>query len=136
MSKLIWIRNHRVNRTNPWLALTKDVIKIGSLVMDIFYAFRVLFFYKKYFWIPTLAYSLLCYLPNSKQFTTFLRCWMNETLYTNVLVAPVCISMLLNLLFLFNIVRVLLLKLQAPLGQQGAGGPSRNIIQAFRYVTH
>lgn len=57
---------------------------------------------------------------------------MNETVYTNVLVAPVCVSMLLNLLFLCNIVRVLVLKLKAPLGPQGNSGPSRNIIQAFR----
>lgn len=57
---------------------------------------------------------------------------MNETSYNYVLSAPVCLSMLLNLLFLFNIVRVLLLKLKAPLGQQGAGGPSRNMLQAFR----
>lgn len=60
---------------------------------------------------------------------------MNETPYRYVLVAPVCLSMLLNLLFLCNIVRVLLLKLKAPLGPQGTGGgPSRNILQAFRYV--
>ncbi|KAJ6641752.1 Calcitonin gene-related peptide type 1 receptor, partial [Pseudolycoriella hygida] len=60
------------------------------------------------------------------------ECWMNETIYTNVLVAPVCLSMLCNLLFLCNIVRVLVLKLKAPLGPQGNSGPSRNIIQAFR----
>lgn len=50
-----------------------------------------------------------------------------------VLIVPVCLSMLLNLLFLCNIVRVLLLKLKAPAGPQAAGGgPSRNILQAFR----
>jgi calcitonin receptor-like len=58
---------------------------------------------------------------------------MNESPFTNVLVAPVCLSMLLNLLFLCNIVRVVLLKLKAPAmpGQQ-ASGPSRTILQAFR----
>lgn len=61
-------------------------------------------------------------------------CWMNETPYNTVLIAPVCLSMLLNLLFLCNIVRVLLLKLRAPAGPQGAGAPSRNILQAFRWV--
>lgn len=60
-----------------------------------------------------------------------IRCWMNETAYTNILVAPVVISMILNLLFLCNIVRVLLLKLKAPAGPQGSA-PSRNILQAFR----
>ncbi|XP_055539715.1 calcitonin gene-related peptide type 1 receptor isoform X2 [Wyeomyia smithii] len=60
-----------------------------------------------------------------------IQCWMNESTYANVLVAPVCISMLLNLLFLCNIVRVVLLKLKAPAGPQGTG-PSRTILQAFR----
>lgn len=62
------------------------------------------------------------------------RCWMNTSSYMNVLVAPVCISMLLNLLFLCNIVRVVLLKLRAPASMaNGTGsGPSRNILQAFR----
>lgn len=57
---------------------------------------------------------------------------MDESWYTNVLVAPVCISMLLNLLFLCNIVRVVLLKLKAPAGNSGAA-PSRTILQAFRW---
>lgn len=56
---------------------------------------------------------------------------MNEGDYSYILVAPVCLSMLLNLLFLCNIVRVLLLKLKAPAGIQN-GGPSRTILQAFR----
>uniref|UniRef100_A0A336MGY9 CSON015149 protein n=1 Tax=Culicoides sonorensis TaxID=179676 RepID=A0A336MGY9_CULSO len=60
-----------------------------------------------------------------------IQCWMDESAYTNVLVAPVCISMLLNLLFLCNIVRVVLLKLKAPAGNSGAP-PSRTILQAFR----
>lgn len=59
------------------------------------------------------------------------RCWMNETAYTNILVVPVVISMILNLLFLCNIIRVVLLKLKAPAGPQGSA-PSRTILQAFR----
>ncbi|CAO1399910.1 unnamed protein product [Diamesa tonsa] len=60
-------------------------------------------------------------------------CWMNESSFTKVLVAPVCLSMLLNLLFLCNIVRVVLLKLKAPAGPGTQGsGPSRNILAAFR----
>lgn len=66
-------------------------------------------------------------------FLSVCSCWMNETPYTNILVAPVCISMMLNLMFLCNIVRVLFMKLRAPAGPQG-GAPSRNILQAFRYV--
>lgn len=60
-----------------------------------------------------------------------IECWMNETVYDNVFKAPVCILMLLNLLFLCNIIRVVLLKLKAPAGPQGTG-PSRTILQAFR----
>lgn len=58
---------------------------------------------------------------------------MFETVHTDVLRAPVVISLMLNLLFLCNIVRVLFMKLRAPAGPQG-GAPSRNILQAFRYV--
>lgn len=54
-------------------------------------------------------------------------------MHYNVLRAPVVISLMLNLLFLCNIVRVLFMKLRAPAGPQG-GAPSRNILQAFRYV--
>lgn len=60
---------------------------------------------------------------------------MNETSYTNILVAPVVISMVLNLLFLCNIIRVVLLKMKAPAGPQGSSAPSRNILQAFRWVS-
>jgi calcitonin receptor-like len=57
---------------------------------------------------------------------------MDESEYNSVLVIPVVTSMVLNLIFLFNIVRVVLLKLRAPAGPQG-GGPSRTILQAFRW---
>ena len=56
---------------------------------------------------------------------------MDESEYNSVLVVPVVTSMVLNLIFLFNIVRVVLLKLRAPAGPAG-GGPSRTILQAFR----
>ncbi|KAH8245816.1 hypothetical protein KR038_000057 [Drosophila bunnanda] len=61
-----------------------------------------------------------------------MHCWMNSTDYDNILVVPVCISMFLNLLFLCNIVRVVLLKLNAPASIQGSCGPSRTVLQAFR----
>ncbi|KAL6434739.1 hypothetical protein ACFW04_005156 [Cataglyphis niger] len=48
----------------------------------------------------------------------------------NVLVYPVCVSTMLNLLFLFNIVRVLLTKLRA--GPAIGTRPSRSMLQAFR----
>jgi calcitonin receptor-like len=48
----------------------------------------------------------------------------------NVLVYPVCVSTMLNLLFLFNIVRVLLMKLRA--GPAIGTRPSRSMLQAFR----
>ncbi|XP_033247623.1 calcitonin gene-related peptide type 1 receptor isoform X2 [Drosophila miranda] len=61
-----------------------------------------------------------------------IHCWMSPTDYDNILVVPVCISMFLNLLFLCNIVRVVLLKLNAPASIQGSCGPSRTVLQAFR----
>ncbi|XP_012282476.1 calcitonin gene-related peptide type 1 receptor isoform X2 [Orussus abietinus] len=59
-----------------------------------------------------------------------LQCWINEGNYMNVLVYPVCVSTLLNLLFLCNIVRVLLTKLRA--GPAIGSRPSRSMLQAFR----
>lgn len=76
-----------------------------------------------------LQYGLLRGLHGDESDT--IQCWMNETSYTNILVAPVVISMILNLLFLCNIIRVVLLKLKAPAGPQGSA-PSRTILQAFR----
>ncbi|XP_070160430.1 calcitonin receptor isoform X5 [Polyergus mexicanus] len=58
------------------------------------------------------------------------QCWINEGNYMNVLVYPVCVSTMLNLLFLFNIVRVLLMKLRA--GPAIGTRPSRSMLQAFR----
>nr|XP_050866511.1 calcitonin gene-related peptide type 1 receptor-like isoform X1 [Vespula vulgaris]XP_050866512.1 calcitonin gene-related peptide type 1 receptor-like isoform X1 [Vespula vulgaris]XP_050866513.1 calcitonin gene-related peptide type 1 receptor-like isoform X1 [Vespula vulgaris]XP_050866514.1 calcitonin gene-related peptide type 1 receptor-like isoform X1 [Vespula vulgaris]XP_050866515.1 calcitonin gene-related peptide type 1 receptor-like isoform X1 [Vespula vulgaris] len=58
------------------------------------------------------------------------QCWINEGNYMSVLVYPVCVSTLLNVLFLFNIVRVLLMKLRA--GPAIGTRPSRSMLQAFR----
>ncbi|KAH0552668.1 hypothetical protein KQX54_013869 [Cotesia glomerata] len=59
-----------------------------------------------------------------------LRCWIDEGNFTSVLVYPVCVSTLLNLLFLCNIVRVLLTKLRA--GPAIGTRPPRSMLQAFR----
>lgn len=59
---------------------------------------------------------------------------MNPTNFESILVVPVCIFMFLNLIFLCNIVRVVLLKLNAPVSLQGSCGPSRTVLQAFRFV--
>ncbi|XP_031783545.1 calcitonin gene-related peptide type 1 receptor isoform X3 [Nasonia vitripennis] len=59
-----------------------------------------------------------------------LQCWINEGNYMVVLIYPVCVSTLLNLLFLCNIVRVLLTKLRA--GPAIGSQPSRSMLQAFR----
>ncbi|EDW59910.2 uncharacterized protein Dvir_GJ21197, isoform C [Drosophila virilis] len=61
-----------------------------------------------------------------------LHCWMTDTDFNYILIVPVCISIFLNLLFLCNIVRVVLLKLNAPASIQGSCGPSRTVLQAFR----
>ncbi|XP_024945544.1 calcitonin gene-related peptide type 1 receptor isoform X2 [Cephus cinctus] len=59
-----------------------------------------------------------------------LQCWLSEGNYMNALYYPVCVSTLLNLLFLCNIVRVLLTKLRA--GPAIGSRPSRSMLQAFR----
>ncbi|CAD7077512.1 unnamed protein product [Hermetia illucens] len=79
--------------------------------------------------IVILTYALSRGLDSSQGAT--MQCWMNDSPYMTILIVPVCTSMLLNLLFLCNIVRVLLLKLKAPAGPQGTG-PSRTIVQAVR----
>lgn len=88
-------------------------------------------------WILDAAVRVWCHRMNSflcPRRLDPISCWMAETEYTNILVAPVCLSILLNLVFLCNIVRVLLMKLKSPAGSQGANAPSRNILQAFRWV--
>ncbi|XP_054288547.1 calcitonin gene-related peptide type 1 receptor isoform X2 [Macrosteles quadrilineatus] len=61
------------------------------------------------------------------------QCWINESPYTNVLIVLVCFSMALNLVFLCNIVRVLLIKLRAgPSHLAASNRPSRTLLQAFR----
>ncbi|KAH8391062.1 hypothetical protein KR215_005395, partial [Drosophila sulfurigaster] len=60
------------------------------------------------------------------------HCWMVDNDFNYILMVPVCISIFLNLLFLCNIVRVVLLKLNAPASIQGSCGPSRTVLQAFR----
>lgn len=60
------------------------------------------------------------------------RCWINESPYTNVLIVLVCLSMALNLIFLCNIVRVLLVKLRAGPSHLSNSRPSRNLLQALR----
>lgn len=59
------------------------------------------------------------------------ECWINESPYTIVLIIPVCASMVLNLIFLCNIVRVLLIKLRAG-PRIGSSRPSGTLLQAFR----
>ncbi|KAF4520989.1 hypothetical protein B566_EDAN002485 [Ephemera danica] len=58
------------------------------------------------------------------------ECWIHDSRYTVVLVAPVCASMVISLLFLCNIVRVLVIKLRA--GPRVGARPSRSVLQAVR----
>nr|XP_033334705.1 calcitonin gene-related peptide type 1 receptor-like isoform X4 [Megalopta genalis] len=58
------------------------------------------------------------------------QCWIDEGNYMIVLVYPVCVSTGLNFLFLFNIVRVLLMKLRA--GPTIGTQPSRSMRQAAK----
>ncbi|XP_031351143.1 calcitonin gene-related peptide type 1 receptor-like isoform X2 [Photinus pyralis] len=61
-------------------------------------------------------------------------CWMNEGRYNIILQIPVCATVFLNVIFLFNILRVLLIKLRRGPHMHGAGssGTSRTSLQALR----
>ncbi|XP_072156476.1 calcitonin gene-related peptide type 1 receptor isoform X1 [Bemisia tabaci] len=59
------------------------------------------------------------------------QCWLVEG-FMMVLIIPVSLSMALNLVFLCNIVRVLLIKLRAGPTHLTEGRPSRTLLQAFR----
>ncbi|KAI5751135.1 hypothetical protein M8J77_004647 [Diaphorina citri] len=59
------------------------------------------------------------------------ECWINDSKFSTVLLLPVCFSMALNLFFLCNIVRVLLIKLRNAPGNANSR-PSRQVIQGFR----
>lgn len=57
---------------------------------------------------------------------------MDEGKYNIILQIPVCATVFLNLIFLFNIVRVLLVKLRRGPHAQGTGASSTSL-QALRY---
>ncbi|XP_049862015.1 calcitonin gene-related peptide type 1 receptor-like isoform X2 [Schistocerca gregaria] len=78
---------------------------------------------------PALAYSVLRATDADPAESG--QCWINDSKYLAVLVAPVCITMALNLLFLCNIVRVLLTKLRAG-PRVGSSRPSSTLLQALR----
>ncbi|KAK4875537.1 hypothetical protein RN001_011959 [Aquatica leii] len=62
------------------------------------------------------------------------ECWMNEGRYNIILQIPVCATVFFNVIFLFNILRVLLIKLRRGPHVQGAtnSGTSRTSLQALR----
>ncbi|KAL5234415.1 hypothetical protein ACI65C_001825 [Semiaphis heraclei] len=62
--------------------------------------------------IPALLVSTYAALRTATPGET-LHCWIHESLYSWILSGPVCLSMLANLVFLINIVRLLLVKLHA-----------------------
>ncbi|XP_033219249.1 calcitonin gene-related peptide type 1 receptor-like [Belonocnema kinseyi] len=78
--------------------------------------------------IIVIIYSLLRIISDDPEDTA--QCWINSGNYINVLIYPVCVSTLLNLVFLCNIVRVLVTKLRD--GPAHGTGPSRAMLQAFR----
>ncbi|CAH0393748.1 unnamed protein product [Bemisia tabaci] len=75
-----------------------------SLVMPILYIIG---------WgIPAVLVTLYAFFRSSLREET-IHCWINESLYSWTLSGPVCASMIANLIFLINIVRLLLTKLPA-----------------------
>ncbi|KAJ8674928.1 hypothetical protein QAD02_010714, partial [Eretmocerus hayati] len=82
--------------------------------------------------VPALITSCYAFLrATSGDYSDTSSCWITESKYMVVLVYPVCVSMLLNFIFLCNIVRVLLTKLHAG-PAIGSQAPSRSMLQAFR----
>ncbi|XP_034242766.1 calcitonin receptor [Thrips palmi] len=66
--------------------------------------------------------------PDARQ-----RCWMDDTMYNFIMAVPVCFSLVLNFVFLLNIVRVLWSKLRAgPMVGSHSERPSRTLLQAVR----
>lgn len=59
------------------------------------------------------------------------KCWIDEGIYNIILQIPVVATVFLNLIFLFNIVRVLWIKLRKGPHAQGTGA-SRTSLQALR----
>lgn len=97
--------------------------------MLVLYYYRTFYFGERKFsiWMDDTIIDIICLL-----FYHF-RCWSNgESRYRYVYIIPVFLSIVLNLVFLCNILRVLMLKLKAPAGLQ-AGAPPRTMVQAFRY---
>lgn len=52
-------------------------------------------------------------LARSSNAENIIHCWMEESVYIWILSGPVCFSLILNLIFLINIIRVLIIKLKA-----------------------
>lgn len=62
------------------------------------------------------------------------RCWTQDGRFNKILMVPVVITVFLNVIFLVNIVRVLLIKLRKGPANGGTGsGASRTSLQALRY---
>jgi hypothetical protein len=76
-------------------------------------------------------FGIVCF-RSTLAFVCVCRCWMNESPYTMVLSIPVCASMVLNLIFLCNILRVLLIKLRAG-PRVGSSRPSSTLLQVCYY---
>ncbi|XP_069700680.1 calcitonin gene-related peptide type 1 receptor isoform X2 [Periplaneta americana] len=82
--------------------------------------------------IPIIIYTALrATNPDIEDTKEYVMCWINESPLTIVLIIPVCASMVLNLIFLCNILRVLLIKLRAG-PRVGSSRPSSTLLQALR----
>ncbi|KAK9877387.1 hypothetical protein WA026_017782 [Henosepilachna vigintioctopunctata] len=60
------------------------------------------------------------------------QCWMDDCSFTRILRIPVVITIILNAIFLFNILRVLLVKLKNGTGNGSGLNASRTSLQALR----
>ncbi|XP_046674584.1 LOW QUALITY PROTEIN: calcitonin gene-related peptide type 1 receptor-like [Homalodisca vitripennis] len=79
--------------------------------------------------VPALLVALYAVLRSSRR-EEKLHCWIHESLYSWTLSGPVCVSMLANLVFLINIVRLLLTKLHT-----GLSSPKQSFRESLKHAS-
>ncbi|XP_044755229.1 calcitonin gene-related peptide type 1 receptor-like [Coccinella septempunctata] len=79
----------------------------------------------------TIIYSLTRYFYGTTVSDTQ-QCWMDDCSFTRILQIPVAITVILNAVFLINILRVLLVKLKHGTATGAGSGASRASLQALR----
>lgn len=64
-------------------------------------------------WVSPAKLTIIYALSRSQDPEEIILCWLNDSHFTFILVIPVCVSIVVNLFFLINILRVLITKLRS-----------------------